>query len=243
MTTPQNPWQSQGGQPQYGPPPGGFGPQGQPPGQGQSPSQGQPPYPQQGGYPAYTPYGAPAAPQLNSPGLQPPTTVTVAFWISIVAPLVGTVLTVVNFLLLQGFMNDAINVSLSGMDPQASGVAEATSVAHTLLIAVSIFTTVILVIVTGLWILFGFKMRSGRNWARVVLTIFAAFWVLNGLYGVITGGIGVGAMELPPGLEEPAGLVTLGYVQSAFGLLTMAAFIVLVYLKPSNWFFQAASHR
>lgn len=244
VTIPQNPWQQPGGQPSYGPSPGGVPQPGQQPYPQQAPyPQGQ--HPQQSGQPGYGQYGAPPAPQADLRAVPRPVTVEVAFWISVVAPLVGTILTVVGFLLLQNLVDDAVTASFgeSGIDAASPEMTEAMSVFKTVFISFAIFVTVLMLILTGLWILFGFKMRAGRNWARVVLTIFASLWALNGFFGLLSGGASLTSADLPPGVPEPTGLVALSYAQSAFGLLAMVSFVALVFLKPSNWYFQASAHR
>ena len=243
VTTPQNPWQPGGQQPQYGTPAGGYPQQGQPPqypqpGQypqsAQHPQPGgypQPdPYSQQGGYQACNPYGAPPAPQANMAPVERPMTINAAFWIAVVVPLVATVLLVVSALMTQGMLNDA--AAAAGLDD--------TELTNSIFIGATVFSTIFYVILTGLWILFGFKLRAGRNWARIVLTIFAALWVLSSLFGLMTGG---GYGDLPPGMDVSTGLIALTYAQNALGLVAMAAFITLVFLRPSNWYVQASSHR
>lgn len=42
-------------------------------------------------------------------------------------------------------------------------------------------------IIIGLELLFAFKMRAGRNWARIVLTVLGVLGVLFSLYGFTTG--------------------------------------------------------
>ncbi|WP_460960801.1 hypothetical protein [Parasphingorhabdus pacifica] len=233
MTSPQNPWQQGGQQPQYGPPPGGYPQQGQPP-QGQPPQYPQAP-PPPGAYPGAGPYGAPPPPQMNMP--ERPKTIDGAFWIAIVVPLIATVLSIVNMLLAQGMMNDAVSASMGSDAPE--GAAE---LANTFVIAGAVFSLIFYAILTGLWILFGFKMRAGRNWARVVLTVFAGIWLLFSIFGLIQGGLGM-TSGVPAGIDVPTSMVVLGYVQPAFGLVAMAAFITLVFLRPSNWYFQAKAHQ
>ncbi|MCI2417009.1 hypothetical protein MOQ72_06200 [Saccharopolyspora sp. K220] len=217
MTSPQNPWQ-QGGYPQSGTPSGGF------------PQQ----YPQ---YPRQNPFAAPPVSAHEMGAVRRPMTIEIAFWIAVVVPLLATVLSVVSYLLLQGVVNDAIGSAGSGsteIDAQIS------SVANGVMLFFFIVLTIIYLVLTALWILFGFKMRVGRNWARITLTVFASVWALSGVVGLIQGGTMTTTGSLGD-LEVPGSYYAMAYAQSGLGLVAMAVFITLVFLKPSNWFFQAAN--
>jgi hypothetical protein len=50
---------------------------------------------------------------------------------------------------------------------------------NTVVTATMAVTVVILIIVAALYVLFAFKLRQGRNWARIVLTVIAALAVLS----------------------------------------------------------------
>jgi hypothetical protein len=231
VTSPQDPWQ-QGGYQQY--------PQQQYPQQGgyppQSPSSGG--YPQQGGYQPYpqggSPYGNPyAAPPVSAQEMsvmQRPVTVTIAFWIAIVMPILTTLLTGLSTYLSW----DVVDRAIGSQDETAR---EAAGVGATIGIGLMAF---IFLVLTGLWILFGIKMRAGRNWARITLTVFASIWELFAVIGLISSITGAAGSSLA-GAEMTGNAVIVGYVQNGLVVLTMAAFIVLVFLKSSNWFFQAAS--
>ena len=171
-----------------------------------------------------------------------PRTIDAAFWIAVVVPVVATVLTVVNFVLMMDFMNSVMSAELSELNTQ--NAATAREVAGAVVMGMGIAFAFFYAILTGLWILFGFKMRAGRNWARITLTVFAGIWCLSALASLASGaGSTMSMAQLPEGVELPSGIMILGYVQSGLGLLAMAAFLVLVYLKPSNWYFLAARHR
>ncbi|MBB5066945.1 hypothetical protein BJ969_000033 [Saccharopolyspora gloriosae] len=211
MTSPHDPWQ------QAGPPP---------------------PYPS-APPPGATPYGpAPGGfPQSGYDFAEParPVAVECAFWIAIVVPLLVTVLYAVNSMLTQSFLIGTVG-SDSG-DPALN--QEVVGLMAGISFAVFLFVVVFEVVLTALWITFGFKLRAGRTWARVVLTVFAAFWALYSVGGLITGEPGLTG-ALAADTPTPAGIVALGYAQSAVGLLAMAAFLVLVHLPASNRYFQAS---
>lgn len=167
-----------------------------------------------------------------------PGTVEAAFWLAVVVPLVATVLYAVSFFQTQGFMREFLAAEYAGGQQEM-----AAQTAASVLVAFFVVATVVLVVLSALWIIFGLSLRAGRNWARVTLTVFAAVWVLAALSGLIVGGSSWSEGELPPGVAEPAGLVALGYARSVLELVAMAAFIVLSYLKPSQWYFAARSYR
>lgn len=214
-----------------------------------------PAYPQQGydqyGQPGYpqNPYAAPPVSPQSSGEVPRPLTLTIAFWLAIAVPVVATVIVAITFLVTQGWMNDAINANINqnGIDPNSEEAQMASSIGNGFLMVVFAIAMIFLLVLTGLWILFAFKMRAGRNWARVTLTIFAAIWVLSGISSLVTGGNGPVNMQatadVPDNLQPPASIEALGYVQTGVGLVGMIAFLVLIYLRQTNWYFQAANHR
>lgn len=252
VTSPQDPWQQNqyppgqyppGQYPQYpqqGTPSGGFPQQGgypQYPQHPQYPQQFQyPGDPRQGGYPQQVhPYAAPPISPYDMAGVPRPKTVETAFWIAVVVPVLATVLFVVGIFL----QRDAMNAALSSAgDPDVQEVAGNVAMVG---IGIMVFFYVVL---TGLWILFGFKMRAGRNWARITLTVFAGLWLFISLFqlmGATSTTVVAGGTSTSLDLSGVA--MALTYTTTAVSFLAMVAFIVLVYLKPSNWFFQAAQYR
>ncbi|RKT84941.1 hypothetical protein SAMN05421805_101133 [Saccharopolyspora antimicrobica] len=221
MTSPQNPWQQGGYQP-GGTPSGGF------------PQQ----YPQ-GGYPQQNPYAAPPVPAQEMNQVPRPITVEIAFWIAIAMPLLVTVLSVVSYMMVQGALNDALT-SATDPDMPAEFQSGMSSIINGVMLFTFIFVTVIYLILTALWILFGFKMRAGRNWARITLTVFASIWLLSSIISLIQGGSTTTMSADVPDFVLPASYYVMVYVQAGLGLLSMGAFITLVFLQPSNWYFNAA---
>ncbi|MCA1278719.1 hypothetical protein [Saccharopolyspora sp. 7B] len=169
---------------------------------------------------------APAAPPLGPPSepAPPPArpgTVVAAFWLAVLAPLLVTALHAVGSVLARGFLADAVGAD----DPEvAAAVAGIGAV-------VFVVAVLVMVALTALWIAFGFALRAGRGWARVVLSTFAGIWVFYSVGGLVTG---------EPALAVPAGVVALGHAQNAVGLLAMLAFLVLVRLPASNRYFRPA---
>ncbi|MGJ7905711.1 proline-rich domain-containing protein [Actinopolyspora sp. H202] len=270
MTSPQNPWEqdpaNQGQYPQqpgyqpdpqsggfqqpdpqsggfqqsgYGPSPypqQGYSEQGYP--QQGYPQQGYPAGPVPGGYP--NPYAAPPVSAQEIEGPPRPNTIDIAFWIAVVVPLLATVLSTISMVLQRNYMErvlDEISGSSTVMSEDVLRVAMMFGVVSGLIISV---------VFTGLWIFFAFKLRAGRNWARITLTVFAGVWILSGLSGLVRATVPQ-TVQFPEGgsytLEIPTAQLVTSYVQSGLVLLAMIAFIVLVYLKRSNGFFQATARR
>ncbi|MDR7302366.1 hypothetical protein [Haloactinomyces albus] len=263
MTSPQDPWQQNqqpplgqyppGQQPpgqylQQGTPSGGFPQQG---GYAQYPQYSQYQYfqyqqleyqhpqypgdPRQAGYPQNHPYAAPPVSPHDMAGVPRPKTIEAAFWIAVVVPVLATVMFVVSTFLQREAMNAVLS---STSDPDIQEMAGSVAMVG---IGIMVFFYVVL---TGLWILFGFKMRAGRNWARVTLTVFAGLWLfvsLLQLMGATSTTITAGGTSTS--LDSSGTAMALAYTTAAVSFLAMVVFIVLAYLRPSNWFFQAARRR
>ncbi|CEA09789.1 hypothetical protein BN1051_03162 [Arthrobacter saudimassiliensis] len=153
-----------------------------------------------GGYPGapgsnYNYAGNPYAGMPQAPAAEPvrPRTVELAFWLVIAS----SVLNILNYFLTLNYVTEM------------SGGAVVTGAAA----GGFIFGTAIRIALAAL-------ARQGQNWARIVLTVFAAL-SLTGLLGLFVAG-------------PLAGLT---------GLLAIATFVaaaVMLFLKPSNEFFTAS---
>lgn len=99
--------------------------------------------------------------------------------VSLVWAVVG--LTVVNALLTLLYVDDLIAASADArgttIDPDTVRVAVMTS------------TLFVLVVSVALWVVLGAFLRKGANWARIVITVFAALGLLLGL-GRVAGDAG-----------------------------------------------------
>ena len=200
---PQGPQQPQGSYPQ------GSYPQGPAP-------QGPPGYPGQGGYPgaAPPPYGSDQYGQHGSVPPQRPKEVDLAFWLWVASIVVGVVGAVVAFSQLDALVQQALDAQGLGADPAVRDAARAGA-----FIGV-VVGSVIGLIVVGLELLFAFKMRAGRNWARITLTVIGAIGILLSL---------VGFAQPQPGATVITGVL---------GLLLTAAAIVAMFLPGAKPWFQ-----
>ncbi|WP_157405420.1 hypothetical protein [Actinopolyspora halophila] len=245
MTSPQNPWQQDPSQQpgyQSGTPSGGFPQQGYP----QQPYQQQP-YPQQGyqqGAYGANPYAAPPVSASEFAAAQRPTTIDVAFWIAIIAPIVVTLLTAGAMLSVTQMVDEMVaGADIETTSPNAPDPATVANAVFMAIFSIAIFFYAVL---TGLWILFGFKMRAGRNWARITLTVFAGIWILYMLPTLFGNGMtSMNNMTLQGSqvdLDPPVALFALNISTGAVSIIAMIAFLVLVWMRPSNWFFKAVRH-
>ncbi|MFC7341594.1 hypothetical protein [Saccharopolyspora griseoalba] len=192
------------------------------------------------GYPAQqppNPFSAPPVPGHQFVPPRRPGAVEAAFWLAVVLPLLVTVLAAVSYLLLQGWMTTEIG-NAGGYDDEIA--QQVTRTVNSVMLAVFAVVTVFYMILTGLWIAFGFKLRAGRNWARVTLTVFAGLWAMTSLSGLASGGL---AGALGPDAHLPGSYYALSYAQSGLGLAGAVAFVVLVFVRPSNDYFQAFARR
>jgi hypothetical protein len=153
-------------QPGYGNQPGGYG--------------GQPGANQPGGYgnPSGLP-NFPAAPpsmeaQSQGPSTPAPGSIVAAFWCYVAA----AVISVIGALLLLG-QKQAIEDSLRKTNTAGLSESQLQSAAS-LAVVVSL---VITIIIAALFVFFAFKLKAGRNWARIVLTIVAILSLLSLLIG------------------------------------------------------------
>ena len=204
----------QGQQPQYGQP---SAPQygQQAPQQGQQPPYGQPSAPQYGQQapqygqqaPQQPQYGQPSVPQYGQggpvawPSQQPaatsgvPQLVNISFWLMLAAgllTLIGIPFTIATLNSPAG--KSMLDQALSAQGTSSSGI-DTSSFINILITVLVIFS----VIFAGLYALVAFNVRKGKNWARVLGTVFAAISLLGltqiGM-GTITILLGIAAIVL-----------------------------------------------
>jgi len=195
-----------GGPSPYGPPPGGGQPYGSPyPGQ---------PYPGQQPPPGFTPRG-PAAP------VEKPKEVETAFRLG----LLSIAISIVGIALSFAVSGPAIDAAIAA-NPLPPGFTEQ-QFRQVALIG-SIVFAVFLLIIIGLYLLFMFKMRAGRNWARILLTILGLLWIAMGLWGLAGSGQVLAA--------GPLGFVSVGL--SVLQLVVIAASIFFMFRPATGPYFQ-----
>ena len=156
MNNPQGPYQDQPQRPH-------------PPHQGQPPYQGQP-----GGYGAMPP--------MPGGGVTPepprPQEVLTAFWLWIASMVVSVIGNVVGFLTLGDRVRSQVRQQV-GTDPNLSAANVDTIVRIGFIVG-----AVVALLFVALELFFVFKMRAGRNWARIVLTVLGGLSVLLTIVGL-----------------------------------------------------------
>lgn len=121
-------------------------------------------------------YGLPSAPppseaEAHQQVLPPPTEMVGAFWAYVVAALVGLIGGIMLFAAKQSVI-DALRSGNTNHTLTESQIQAAASVAVTVGLVVAI-------IFSALYVFFAFKLKAGRNWARIVLLIVAVLALLN----------------------------------------------------------------
>lgn len=163
-----------------------------------------------GGLGGLAPYPAPAWPP--APPVKP-REVELAFrlWIAtIVLGLVGSAL-VFTF-------SDPLDQARARAESSGAGTINPAQFSS-FLNAVLVVTAILGVIFLVLEVFFVLKMRAGRNWARITLTIFAAISVASTLFSLVQGA---------PGITVVTGPV---------GVVLQVTATVLLYRRASNAYF------
>lgn len=97
----------------------------------------------------------------------------------------GTIFTV---LLDRPSLTRMVTEMMSGLPPEQRGSVPAMVGAFQVILGISI------AIFAGLFVLFAVKMRTGRNWARLVLTIYTMFGTWGFLTAIASEGAALGLM-------------------------------------------------
>jgi hypothetical protein len=130
-----------------------------------------------------------------APALQPdvaiprPKAVDTAFQLSLASTAVGAVSTVVTMLLDSEWLHQTVRQTLSD-----SGLATGETEVNTMISTFQVAIGLGVVVFVGLFVLFAMKMRAGRNWARIVLTVFAGISGVSFLSGLATAGADLALM-------------------------------------------------
>lgn len=152
----------------------------------------QPPNYGQQGFQSYP--SAPPPQETPRQTYTPPSEIMAAFWCYIV----GAVITVVGGLLVLTQRQAIVDATRAA---NTSNLSDSTiQAAANVAVAIAI---VLSLVFAGLYILFAFKLRVGRNWARIVLTIVAVLALLS----LLLGGAGTSILRLIGDLAAIAGAV------------------------------------
>jgi len=203
----------------------------------QYPQSGVPgPGPAYGLYPA-SGYGQPPAP----PG-ERPRPLVIAVWLMYVAAVIEIVYAVAEGQWLASYMSSLLT-ALEAADTSGSGTQLPTSEIKELILGAVIVVGVVAALI---WLWIAWKNRAGRNWARVVATVFFGLSCLS-LPGLLTGGhlstmpstitTGDGSTIAVPPLAIPAWLIAAGVVSWLLGL----AIIILLWQGAASRYYEAVS--
>jgi hypothetical protein len=132
---------------------------------------------QSGGLPGYPENAAANEAASVNQTLTPPQQLVGAFWAYVAAALVG----VVGGLLVLGQKQQIIDALRTSNAQQNSQLSD--SQLQTLASASITVALVIALVIAALYVFFAFKLKAGRNWARIVLTIIAVLALLSLLLG------------------------------------------------------------
>lgn len=136
---------------------------------------------------------APPAMDVPRQTYTPPTEIQAAFWAYIVAALVGVIGALMLFGARQQLLDAARTSSPTLTEDQLNSV-----------VSITIGSIVVVgLIFAALYVLFAFKLRAGRNWARIVLTIVAVLALLS----LLIGGAGSSVLRLVGDLAAIVGAV------------------------------------
>jgi hypothetical protein len=111
-----------------------------------------------------------------------PKAVDSAFQAVLASVVVSALGTVVNVLLDRALLTSMVSETMDSLPPDQRMSPSAAVGALQVILGFSI------VIVAGLFLLFALKMRAGRNWARILLTIYTAISVWGFLTAVASSG-------------------------------------------------------
>lgn len=141
-------------------------------------------------------------------------------------------LTIVVLSVIGGVLNFALSGPLAAQIAKQQPALSRTS-AEAAASAALVIGLVIAVVFIVLYVLFAFKMRAGRNWARITLTVLGGISVLLTLIGIgtILALFSAGVVGILGGL--------LSFVQ----VLLILAAIYFMFRPASNAYFSAPAYR
>jgi hypothetical protein len=131
----------------------------------------------QSGLPGYPAAAAANEAQSANTSFTPPSQLVASFWCYVVAALVG----VVGGLLVLTEKPQILDALRTSNVQQGSKLTE-TDLQNLANASIAI-AVVIALVIAALYVFFAFKLKAGRNWARIVLTIIAVLALLSLLLG------------------------------------------------------------
>jgi hypothetical protein len=202
----------------------------------QSPQSGIPgPGPAYGPYPA-SGYGQPPAPSER------PRPLVIAVWLMYAAAVFEIVYAVAEGRWVASYVS-SLFTAIEAADTSGSGTPVPASEIKDLILVIAIGIGIMAVLI---WLWIAWKNRAGRNWARIVATVFFALSCL-GLPELLAGGrlsavpstlpAADGATIAVPPLDVPAWLFAAGVVNWLLGL----AIVILLWQRAASRYYEAVS--
>lgn len=192
--------------------------------------------------PAYGQYPAPGYGQVPALPSERPRPLVIAVWLMYVAAVVVVVYAVAEGRWLASYMSSFFT-AIQAADTSGSGTPVPASEIKDIFLVGSIVVGIVAALV---WLWIAWKNGAGRNWARVVATVFFALSCL-GLPELLTGGhlstmpstltAADGATIAVPPLSIPAWLIAGGVVNWLLGL----AIIILLWQRAASRYYEAVS--
>jgi len=202
-------------------------------------------YPQSGipgSGPAYGQYPASGYEQPPAPPSERPRPLVIAVWLMYVAAVIEIVYAVAEGQWLGSYMS-SLFTAFEAADTSGAGTQVPTGAIKDFVL-VSVIVGGIIAVLTWLWM--AWKNRAGRNWARVVATVFFALSCLS-LPELLTGGrlstmpstltTADGTTIAVPPLAIPAWLIAVGVANWLLGL----AIIILLWRGAASRYYEAVS--
>ncbi|MBW4041392.1 MAG: hypothetical protein HIU86_04595 [Acidobacteria bacterium] len=127
---------------------------------------------------------------IDTPTTAAPSTVNASHWLYIVGAILGLIGAVVLLIALPASIAAGTAAAGQALRGRATNGVDVAGAVTGVAIGSAILSVVLTVAYAVLTIVFARKMRQGRNWARIVLAVFAALQI----FGVL-GAYGVGAVH------------------------------------------------
>jgi hypothetical protein len=157
----------------------------------------------------------------------PPKDIQTAFNLFIAHIVLGVLGAILSFALVGPIVDVALRqagVRASDLGPQGQAQVEAA-------VRTGIIVTVIVaVVLLALYIFFVFRMRAGKNWARIVLTVLSALSVLSALFNFGSFGTFLNAGAL--------GVISV--IITIIQLILIITAVVFMYRPAANAYFTGA---
>ena len=148
----------------------------------------------------------------------PPQTVKIAFLTYVLAAAVSLVTLIALFT--SDVWDDAIRDNPGAFTSSGMSAEDAIN-------AAKIVSAVVAIVFLALYLLFAFKMRAGRNWARIVLTILSALTLLSRF--TASGAVEIGGTEYVDTTSQITGWI---------GAVLALVAIIAMYAPASNAYFK-----